>query len=70
MTPGRALPKSEFTPVASHGSIFFYMVLTQNVMPARVTPAWVHRCFRTGARISFQYKMLQRYHVNAKRPPV
>ena len=33
MTPG------EFTPVPSHGSIFVYMIPTQNVMPARVTPA-------------------------------
>ena len=39
MTPGRLLPRSEFTPVPSHDSIFVYMVLPQNVMPARVTPA-------------------------------
>ena len=39
MTPGRLSPLSEFTPVPSHGSIFVYMILPQNVMPARVTPA-------------------------------
>ena len=39
MTPGRLSPRSEFTPVPSHGSIFVYMIPPQNVMPARVTPA-------------------------------
>ena len=39
MTPGRLLPRSEFTPVPSHGSILVYMIPPQNVMPARVTPA-------------------------------
>ena len=38
MTPGRLSPRSEFTPVPSHGSIFVYMIPAQNVMPARVTP--------------------------------
>ena len=37
--PGRLSPRSEFTPVPSHGSIFVYMIPPQNVMPARVTPA-------------------------------
>ena len=41
MTPGRLSPRSEFTPVPSHGSIFVYMIPPQNVMPARVTPARV-----------------------------
>ena len=41
MTPGWLSPWSEFTPVPSHGSIFVYMVPPQNVMPVRVTPAWV-----------------------------
>ena len=41
MTPGRLSPRSEFTPVPSHGSIFVYMIPTQNVMPARVTPVLV-----------------------------
>ena len=36
MTPGRLSPRSEFTPVSSHGSIFVYMIPPQNVMPARV----------------------------------
>ena len=35
---GRLSPRSEFTPVPSHGSIFVYMIPPQNVMPARVTP--------------------------------
>ena len=59
-----------FTPVPSHGSIFVYMIPPQNVMPARVTPAWVHSGSRTGARISLRYEISQRYHVNAKRPPI
>ena len=29
MTPGRLLPRSEFTPVPSHGSIFVYMIPPQ-----------------------------------------
>ena len=37
MTPGRLSPRSEFTPVPSHGSIFDYMITPQNVMLARVT---------------------------------
>ena len=70
MTSGRLSPRSEFTPVPSHGSISFYMIQPQNVMTARVTPAWVHPGSRTGARISLRYEISQRYHVNAKRPPV
>ena len=38
MTPGRLSPRSVFTPVPSHGPIFVYMILPQNVMPVRVTP--------------------------------
>ena len=67
---GALSPRSEFTPVPSHGSIFVYMIPPQNVMPARVTPAWVHPGCCTGARISLRYEISQRYHVNAKRPPV
>ena len=70
MTPGRVSPRSEFTPVPSHGSTFVYMIPPQNVMPARVTPAWVHPGCCTGARISLRYEISQRYHVNAKRPHV
>ena len=39
MAPGRLSPRGEFTPFASHGSIFVYMIPPQNVMPARVTAA-------------------------------
>ena len=70
MTPGRLSPRSEFTSVPSHGSIFVYTIPPQNVMPARVTPAWVQPGSCTGARISLRYEISQRYHVNAKRPPV
>ena len=70
MTPGRLSPRSEFTPVPSHGSIFVYMIPPQNVVPARVTPAWVHPGSCIGARISLWYEISHRYHVNAKRPPV
>ena len=41
MTPGRRSPRSEFTPVPSHGSIIVYMIPPQNVVPARVTPVLV-----------------------------
>ena len=56
MTPGWLSPRSEYTPVPSHGSIFVLMVPPQIVMPARVTPAWVHpvlvpgREFHSGAK--------------------
>ena len=51
MTPGRLLPRSEFTPVPSHGSIFVYMIPQQNVMPARVTPFVVPgREFHSGTK--------------------
>ena len=70
MTLGRLSPRSEFTPVPSHGSIFVYMIPPQNVMSVRVTPACFHPGSCTGARISLRYEILQRFHVNAKRPPV
>ena len=38
MTPGRLSPRSEFTPVPSHGSIFVYMIPPQNVMRRRESP--------------------------------
>ena len=41
MTPARLSPRSEFTPVLSHGSIFVYMIPPQNAMRARVTPVLV-----------------------------
>ena len=55
MTPGRLSRRTEFTPVPSHGSTFSYMIPPQNVMPARVTPAWFHLDCCTGARISLRY---------------
>ena len=70
MTPGRLLRRREFTPVPSHGFTFVYMIPPQNVMPARVTPAWVHPVCCTGSRISLRCEISQWYHVNAKRPPV
>ena len=51
ITTGRFSRQHEFTPVPSHGSIFVYMILPLNVMPARVTPAGVHSGCCTGARI-------------------
>ena len=48
MTPGRLSLRSEFTPVPSHGSIFVYMIPTQNVMPARVTPVTSSRFLYQG----------------------
>ena len=42
MTPWRLSLRSEFTQVRSHGSTFVYMTPQQNVMPARVIPAWFH----------------------------
>ena len=65
MTLGRLSCLRELTLVPSRGFVFVYMMPPQNVIPERVTPAWVH----TGS---------QRYHVNAippldsvwNRPPV
>ena len=39
---GRLSPLREFAPVPSHGSIIVYMISPQNIILARVTPAWVH----------------------------
>ena len=51
MTPGRLSPRSEFTPVPSHGSIFVYMIPLQNAMPERVTPVLVsEREFHSGTK--------------------
>ena len=38
-----------------------------SVMPARVTPAWVHCGCCTEARISLRYEISQRYHVTTTR---
>ena len=51
MTPARLSLRSEFTPVPSHGSIFVYMIPTQNVMPPRVTPVLLPgREFHSGTK--------------------
>ena len=51
MTPGRLSLRSELTPVPSHGSIFVYMIPTQNVMPPRVTPVLLPgREFHSGTK--------------------
>ena len=65
MTPGRLSRRREITSVPSHGSIFVYMIPPQNVLPAWVPPGCCN-----GARISLGYAISQRYHVDAKRPPV
>ena len=70
VTPGRLSLRSEFTTVPSHSSTFVYIIPPQNVMPARITPEWVHPSCCTGARISPRYYISQRYHVNTKRPQV
>ena len=67
MTPGRLSRLSEFTPVPSHGSTFVHMIPPQSVMPARVTPAWVHPGCCTEARISLRYEISKRYHVTTTR---
>ena len=46
------------------------MIQPQNVMKARVNPAWYHPGCCTGERISLRFKISQRHRVNAKRPPV
>ena len=42
MISGRLSSRREFTPVPSYGSVFVYMIPTQNVMPVRVIPARIH----------------------------
>ena len=63
----RSVTGATFAPerVLSHGSIFVYMIPPQNAMPARVTPVPL-----PGRDFSLRYEISQRYHVNAKRPPV
>ena len=50
MISGRISSRREFTPVPSYGSVFVYMIPTQNVMPARVVP---ERDFHPGTKIHF-----------------
>ena len=70
MTPGQLSSRGLFTRVPANGSIFVYMIPPQNVMLARVTPAWVHPGSLTEVRISLRYEILQRYHVNPRRAPI
>ena len=67
MTPGRLSRPNEFTTALSHGSTFVYMIPPQSVMPARVTPAWVHPDCCTEARISLRCEISQQYHVTTTR---
>ena len=50
MIPARLSFRYEFSPVPSCGSVFVYMIPTQNPIPERVHPG---HC--TGARFSSQY---------------
>ena len=56
MISGRLSCQREFTPVPSYGSVFVYMIPTQNVMPARVIPAQVHPGSCAGARFSSRHE--------------
>ena len=64
MISGRLSSRREFTPVPSYGSVFIYMIPTQNVMPVRVIPARVHPGPCVGARFSSRHKNSFRCHVN------
>ena len=67
---GQLSCRSEFTTVPPHGSTFVYMIPTQKVMPAWLTPARVHSGCCPGVRNSLRFEISQQYHVNAKRPHV
>ena len=64
MISGRLSSRCEFTPVPSYGSVFVYMIPTQNVMLALVIPARVHPGSCAGARISSRHENSFRCHVN------
>ena len=69
MISGRLSTRREFTPVSSYGSVFVYIIPTQNVMPARVIPARViparvHPGSCAGARFSSRHENSFRCHVN------
>ena len=53
--------------VPSNGSVFVYMIPTQNVMPARVIPARVHPGSCAGARFSSRHENSFWCHVNRVR---
>ena len=64
MISGRLSSRREFTPVPSYGSLFVYMIPTQNAMPARVIPARVHPGSCAGTRFSSRHENSFRCHVN------
>ena len=65
MIPGGISYRLEFTPVTFHGSVIIFIRQQQNVIPERVIPALVsHLGSSTGARFSFRYEKLFRYHAN------
>ena len=64
MISGRLSSRRTFTPVPSYGSVFVYMIPTQNVMPARVIPARAQPGSCAGARFSSRRENLFRCHVN------
>ena len=59
MTLGRLSRRSEFTPALSHGSTFVYMISSQNVMPALVTPV------RNLATVSCKRETTKRFGVKS-----
>ena len=64
MISGRLLSRREFTLVPSYGSVFVYMIPTQNVMPARIILARVYPGSCAGARFSSRHENSFRCHVN------
>ena len=64
MISERLSSRREFTPVPSYGSVFVYMIPTENVMPARVIPARDHPGSCAGARFSSRHEKSFRCHVN------
>ena len=64
MISGRLSSRREFTPVPYYGSVFVYMIPTQNVMPARVILARVHPGSCAEARFSSCHENSFRCHVN------
>ena len=64
MISGRLSSRREFTPIPSYGSVFVYMITTQNVEPARVIPARVNPGSCAGARFSSRHENSFQCHVN------
>ena len=65
MIPARFSFWYEFTPVSSCGSVFVYMIPTQNLIPERVIPVRAHPGNCTQARFSFRYGNAFRCNANA-----